>query len=145
MIPFYQGTQDADKTYYPDSTNQTGLFVNHNVQSSDLPAVPAPYSAYYGIGSDFYHTVALGADNYDLNKDGIANDLIEPLAPITVDGIKFIPVVEIRAWTNGFNINEIKHIVVTVYWQEKDVETGPLKFKHITFEGYIVRTELNPW
>jgi hypothetical protein len=145
FIPFYQGTNVKNNTYYPEETppysNHIGFFVNPKVVTDDVPAGPT----YRGLnGGNFYHDV-LGSPNYDLNKDLYGNDLLEPMEPTVVEGIKFVPVVEVRAWANGFVMTEIKHLVITVYWKEKDTEAGPLKFKHITFEGYVVRTEPNPW
>lgn len=161
MLPFYPGVArvglSGDTYMYPDRTtsndpSQVGKFVHHTVYSAELPA-----GTYYGaqgdISEDFYHNGPSGdpyngngnTPYYDLNQDNFANDVIEPLAPIIIEGVKFIPVVEIKAWNNGFNINEIKHLSVSVIWYERDAEGAESRLRQVEFQGFIARTVPDPW
>jgi prepilin-type N-terminal cleavage/methylation domain-containing protein len=154
-IPFYPGIPDTTNPsyYYPDRNNsddlnQTGKFVHHNVKISDLP--DGTYFGNIDSSADFYHRstpegTITTSPYYDLNKDGFPNDIIEPFPPMVIKNIKFIPVVEIKRWKNGFNINNIKHMIVTVYWKEKNTEGGEIKIKRISIEGFIARTKPDPW
>jgi len=137
MIPFYPGTASGS-TFYPDPNSQTGIFVHHSVDPNDFGL---PSGTYHGTGNDFYHR----APDYDLNRDGFGNDILEPLEPVTVERTVFIPVVEIKPWSNGFDISEIKHMAVTIYWKERDGEGTLSGLKNVSFEGYIVKDKTNPW
>ena len=141
MIPFYPGTVSGS-TCYPDPNSETGMFVHHSVDPNDFGL---PFGTYNGSGNDFYHLGPPASPNYDLNRDGFGNDILEPLQPVTVERTVFIPVVEIKPWSNGFDINEIKHMVVTIYWKERDGEGTLSGLKNISFEGYIVKDKPNPW
>ena len=154
MIPFYPGV--AKGLYmYPDRTqpadsSQIGAFVHHTVSSADLPTGTTYYGASDHASADFYHNAPAPYGNdstpyYDLNQDNFPNDVIEPLAPQIVEGVTFTPVVEIKSWTNGFNINEIKHLVVTVYWVERNAEGTKSSRKKVEFQGFIARTQPDPW
>ena len=164
MIPFYvdagAGRPGVTKTgpqagdyYYPDENDpndpcQFGMFVNSAIDTDNLP--PAIRTTVLGL-DDFYNRAPKTASDpyYDLNQDDYGNDLLEPLNSDIVEGVVFTPVLEILPWTNGYDVNEIKHIKITVYWQERDVigvnDPNALHFKDVTFEGYIVRTQPNPW
>lgn len=142
MIPFYDGLSAT--TIYPNETDpddpiQTGKFVHHEVSAGDIPTEVE--MEVYGPADDFYHNVTC----YDLNGDTYANDILEPLEPTVVEGIKFTPVVEVMPWANGFDINEIKHVKVYVYWMERDAAGTREDYKNVSFEGYIVRTKPSPW
>lgn len=155
MIPFFPGIAEPNNPsyFYPDrgecnDLNQTGRFVHHTVDISDLPA--GTYYGSNGASVDFYHRAnpkgtITNPPYYDLNQDGFANDIIEPLKPLEIKNVTFIPVVEIKQWNNGFDINEIKHIVVTVYWKERNAEGMNKGIKHISIEGFISRTKADPW
>lgn len=155
MIPFFPGKADPNGSYYyPDKKlysdiSQIGKFVNHEAHTSDLPGGSTAYYGADGNSADFYQRAPYGdittAPYYDLNKDGYPNDIIEPLAPVKIKEVTFTPVVEVKQWNNGFNINNIKHIVVTVYWKERDAEGMQTGLKHISFEGFITRTKPDPW
>jgi len=154
-IPFYPGIPDGAEPsyYYPDRNNgndlnQVGKFVNHKVSSSDLPE--GTYFGNNGDSDNFYHRatpegIITTAPYYDLNRDGFPNDIIEPFPPMIVKNTAFVPVVEIKQWTNGFNINNMKHMIVTVYWKERNQEGGEMKIKRISIEGFIARTKPDPW
>ena len=156
MIPFFPGIPDPNNSsyYYPDKTaysdiNQIGKFVNHEAYTSDFPGGSTAYYGADGTSKNFYQRATAGdittAPYYDLNKDSYPNDIIEPLAPVVIKGVTFTPVVEIKPWNNGFNINNIKHLAVTVYWKERDAEGMETGLKHISFEGFITRTKPDPW
>ncbi|OQA18200.1 MAG: hypothetical protein BWY64_01628 [bacterium ADurb.Bin363] len=163
MVPFFPGKPDpTEPSYmYPDRSDprdidQTGKFINHKVDQKDLPnAGPNNYlgGTLNGVKAndyDFYHNAPVPEGNgqtpyYDLNQDGYPNDILEPLEPQVIKGVKFIPVVEIKPWANNFNINEIKHIAVTIYWKERSAAGMETSIKHVTFEGFIARTRPDPW
>jgi len=146
MMPFYPGIS-VGSYYYPDranpgDNNQVGKFINHNSDEKNLPSgnyYGGKHNGIHPTDYDFYHSTP-----YDLNRDSFMNDIIEPLAPKTIDGTTFIPVLEIKPWTNGFNINNIKQLSVTVYWQESlnGITTSQ---KQVTFNGYIIRTCGDPY
>jgi len=140
MIPFHPG-KSVGSYRYPDRENnidpsQAGSFIHHTANTTVLPVIPGGYKG----TDDFYHDSA-----YDLNQDTFCNDIIEPMAPVRVEHVTFIPVVEIKSWSNGFNINEIKHIIVTVYWEERDAEGVRSSTKKVVFQGFIARTQPDPW
>jgi type II secretory pathway pseudopilin PulG len=157
MIPFYPGIADPNNSsyYYPDrtdpnDTSQVGKFVNHEADTSDLPGGSTAYYGADGASNNFYQRAAPEGDittapYYDLNEDGYPNDIIEPLAPVKIKDITFTPVVEIKQWNNGYNINYIKHLAVTVYWKERNAAGMQTGLKHISFEGFITRTKPDPW
>ncbi|MEQ8223218.1 MAG: hypothetical protein ABRQ37_13000 [Candidatus Eremiobacterota bacterium] len=157
MIPFYPGIPDTDKNdyYYPDrkndtDPNQAGKFVHHEADTSDLPGGDDAYYGAKGSSANFYSRANPSGDitvppYYDLNQDGFPNDIIEPFKPVKIKSVMFTPVVEVKLWNNGFNINKIKHLVVTVYWKERDAMGMKSGLKHVSFEGFITRTKPDPW
>ncbi len=157
MIPFYPGIADPVKSnyYYPDrktsnDINQIGKFVHHSAITSDLPGGDTAYMGATGVSADFYHRAnphgtIMSPPYYDLNQDGYPNDILEPLEPQLLKEVTFTPVVEIKAWNNGFNINEIKHMTVKVYWKEKNASGAGTALRFVTFEGFIGRTKSDPW
>lgn len=157
MIPFYPGKADPVKSnyYYPDrsssnDTSQEGKFVHHTAGTLILPGGPAAYYGATGASADFYHRATphgtiTTPPYYDLNQDGYPNDILEPLEPQVIKEVTFTPVVEIKSWNNGFDINEIKHMIVTVYWKEKNASGFAPGLKSVTFEGFIGRTKSDPW
>ncbi|MEQ8167349.1 MAG: hypothetical protein ABRQ38_00520 [Candidatus Eremiobacterota bacterium] len=157
MIPFYPGIADINNSnyYYPDrgdanDPNQTGKFVHHEANTSALPGGDSAYYGAKGDSANFYSRANPNGDittppYYDLNQDGFPNDIIEPFKPVNIKNVIFTPVVEVKSWDNGYNINKIKHLVVTVYWKERDAAGMTSHLKHVSFEGFITRTKPDPW
>jgi len=64
------------------------------------------------------------------------------MKPVVINDIKFIPLVAVKD-IPGRDINNIKHLIVTVYW--KEVNNSVVCQKKFTLEGYVIRTKKNIW
>jgi hypothetical protein len=134
-IPFYDaGSPPQIDPNDSDDPKQACIFVNHTVQLADLPDDIRPVVK---GADDFYHD-----NRYDLNGDIISNDVIEPMKPVVIKEVSFIPVVSVSN-IPGRDINNIKHIIVTVYW--KEVNNSSVVQKKYVLEGYVIRTKKNIW
>ena len=130
-IPFYDtGTPPQIDPNDSDDPKQSCIFVNHTVQLADLPDDIRPVVK---GADDFYHD-----NRYDLNVDTISNDVIEPMKPVVIKEVAFTPVVTVSN-IPGRDINNIKHIIITIYWEEAN--NSVVTRKKYILEGYVIRTK----